>query len=201
MQPFLLYSKSTAPHTAGTCSKRLLVPAAKGSSEVNKKHWRFFSNMAALTLLSACGDSTPAAPAASSEPAMQAVAGSAATATDSPELTAVDFFEAILVNNDIKEAKRHAMPSLRRVLDGYATGKAVGRTLLNMSFDKVEITIEDTNKNVREFYTDRADVMLIFTGMKDDAKVVHMRMVKMEKHKGKWLVAVIKDDPFARTGI
>ncbi len=168
---------------------------------MNIKPWHLFSSLAALTLLSACGDSTPATPAASSEPAIQAAAGSAATATDSPELTAVDFFEAILVDNDIKEAKRHAVPTLRRVLDGYSSGKAVGRTLLNMSFDKVEITIEDTNKNVREFYTDKADVMLIFTGMKDDAKVVNMRMVKMEKHSGKWQVAVIKDDPFARTGI
>lgn len=168
---------------------------------MNKKPWHLFSSLAALTLLSACGDSTPTTPAASSEPAIQAAAGSAATATDSPELTAVDFFEAILVDNDIKEAKRHAVPSLKRVLDGYASGKAVGRTLLNMSFDQVEITIEDTNKNVREFYTDKADVMLIFTGKKNDEKVVNMRMVKMEKHNGKWQVAVIKDDPFARTDI
>ena len=117
-------------------------------------------------------------------------------------MTAVDFFKAILViDNDIKEAKRHTVPSLKRVLDGYASAKSVGRTLLNMSFDQVEITIEDTNKNVREFYTDRADVMLIFTGKKNDEKVVNMRMVKMEKHNGKWLVAVIKDDPFARTDI
>jgi hypothetical protein len=198
MQPFLLYSKSAAQHTAQTRSNKLLVPAAKGSSKVNFKNWRILSSIAAVIYLTGCGDSTPAA---DTEPAVQAAAGSAATATDSPELTAVDFFEAILIDNDIKEAKRHAMPSLRRVLDGYASGKAVGRTLLNMSFDKVEITIEDTNKNVREFYTDKADVMLIFTGMKDDAKVVNMRMVKMEKHGGKWQVAVIKDDPFARTDI
>ena len=168
---------------------------------MNIKYRRLFSSVTALAFLSACGDPTPAGPTAGTEPAVQAAAGSAATATDSPELTAIDFFEAILVDNNIQEAKRHAMPSLRRVLDGYASGKAVGRTLLNMSFDKVEITIEDTNKNVREFYTDKADVMLIFTGMKDDAKVVHMRMVKMEKHGGKWQVAIIKDDPFARTGI
>lgn len=163
--------------------------------------WRFIGCISAAALLSACGDSTPANPTAESAPEVQAAAGSAATATDSPELTAVDFFEAILVDNDINEAKRHAAPSLKRVLDGYSSGKAVGRTLLNMSFDKVEITIEDTNKNVREFYTDKADVMLIFTGMKNDEKVVNMRMVKMEKQKGKWLVVVIKDDPFARTGV
>jgi hypothetical protein len=158
-------------------------------------------SIAAVVLLTACGDSTPASTTGQSEPAVQVAAGSAATATDSPELTAVDFFKALLVNNDIKEAKRHAVPSLKRVLDGYASAKAVGRTLLNMSFDQVEITIEDTNKNVREFYTDKADVMLIFTGKKNDEKVVNMRMVKMEKHNGKWLVAVIKDDPFARTKI
>ncbi len=184
--------------TAKAQRSKLRRHAAKGSSKVNLKYWRILSSIAAVIYLTGCGDSTPAA---GTEPAVQAAAGSAATATDSPELTAVDFFEAILIDNDIKEAKRHAMPSLRRVLDGYASGKAVGRTLLNMSFDKVEITIEDTNKNVREFYTDKADVMLIFTGMKDDAKIVNMRMVKMEKHGGKWQVAVIKDDPFARTDI
>ncbi len=164
-------------------------------------NWRSITSITAVVLLTACGDSTPANTSAPSEPGIQAAAGSAATATDSPELTAVDFFEAILVDNNINEAKRHAVPSLKRVLDGYASGKAVGRTLLNMSFDQVEITIEDTNKNVREFYTDKADVMLIFTGKKNDAKVVNMRMVKMEKHNGKWQVAVIKDDPFARTDI
>lgn len=160
--------------------------------------WLIISGITATLGLAACGDSTPSAPA---DPGVQAVAGSAATATDSPEVTAVEFFEAILVDNDLKEAKRHAVPTLRRVLDGYSSGKAVGRTLLNMSFDKVEITIEDTNKNVREFYTDKADVMLIFTGTKNDEKVVNMRMVKMEKHNGKWQVAIIKDDPFARTAI
>lgn len=127
--------------------------------------------------------------------------GSAATATDSPEITAVDFFKAILVNNDIATAKKHAAPSLKRVMDGYASAKSMSRTLLNMSFDQVEITIEDTNKNVREFYTDKADVMLIFTGVKNDNRVVNMRMVKMVKQNGKWLVNEIKDDPFARTGI
>lgn len=168
---------------------------------IQMSRWRFIGCISAAALLSACGDSTPANSPAEGGPEVQAAAGSAATATDSPELTAVDFFEAILVDNNINEAKRHAAPSLKRVLDGYSSGKAVGRTLLNMSFDKVEITIEDTNKNVREFYTDKADVMLIFTGIKNDEKIVHMRMVKMEKHKGKWLVVVIKDDPFARTDV
>jgi hypothetical protein len=197
VQPFLLYSKPTESHTAGNF--RI------SHGDLQMVNWRSMGSIAAVVLLTACGDSTPASTTGQNEPAVQAAAGSAAgsaaTATDSPELTAVDFFKALLVNNDIKEAKRHAVPSLKRVLDGYASAKAVGRTLLNMSFDQVEITIEDTNKNVREFYTDKADVMLIFTGKKNDEKVVNMRMVKMEKHNGKWLVAVIKDDPFARTKI
>ena len=163
---------------------------------------RIFSiSMAASLFLTACGESSSPEASTATQPDIQAAAGSAATATDSPEVSAVDFFKALLVENDLKEAKSHAVPSLKRVLDGYASAKAVGRTLLNMSFDQVEITIEDTNRNVREFYTDKADVMLIFTGKKNDEKVVNMRMVKMEKHGGKWLVAVIKDDPFARTKI
>jgi len=163
--------------------------------------YRTLAGISVAILLSACGDPAPASSKSPGETGIKSSAGSAATATDSPELTAIEFFEAILVDNDIKEAKRHVVPSLKRVLDGYASGRAVGRTLLNMSFDQVEITIEDTNRNVREFYTDRADVMLIFTGVRNDEKVVHMRMVKMEKHNGKWQVAVIKNDPFSRTDI
>ena len=81
-----------------------------------------------------------------------------------------------------------------------ASAKAASRTLLNMRFDEVTITIEDTNKSVREFYTDKADVMLIFTGEYDGGKRVDMRMVKMVAEKGKWLISEIKPDPFARAG-
>lgn len=128
-------------------------------------------------------------------------ASEAATASDSPEVTAVDFFEAIYVRNNIKEAKLLASPSLQRVLGAYSSGKAVGRTLLNMSFDEVVITVDDTNKSVREFYKDKADVMLIFTGKYDGNTQVNMRMVKMVKTGEQWLVSEIKDDPFARTRI
>ena len=68
-------------------------------------------------------------------------------------------------------------------------------------FDEVVITVEDTNKSVREFYTDKAEVMLIFTGEYDGGKRVDMRMVKLVNQKGKWLISEVKTDPFARTGI
>ncbi len=149
-----------------------------------------------LLALTACGGDDAAKTAETEN-----VTATAATASDSPEVTAVKFFEAIYVHNDIKEAKSHATPSLQRVLGAYSSGKAVGRTLLNMSFDEVVITIEDTNKNVREFYTDKADVMLIFTGKYDGNTQVNMRMVKMVKQNGHWMVSEIKNDPFARTKV
>jgi hypothetical protein len=70
-----------------------------------------------------------------------------------------------------------------------------------MSFDEVVITVEDTNKNVREFYTDKADVMLIFTGKYDGNTQVNMRMIKLVKQDGHWMVSEIKNDPFARTKV
>jgi len=141
----------------------------------------FFS----LIMLSACGDSAPASTTDNAEV---------------PEQIAVKFFEALLVQNDLKAAQSHAVPTLGRVLQSFSSAKAASRTLLNMRFDEVTITIEDTNKSVREFYTDKADVMLIFTGTYDGDKRVDMRMVKMVAVKGKWLLAEIKPDPFARTG-
>ncbi|MFN6969759.1 MAG: hypothetical protein ACK4NN_02785 [Rheinheimera sp.] len=141
-----------------------------------------------LFLLSACGESSVSKTGST-------------TSAEVPEKIAVKFFEAILVENDIKKARKYAVPSLGRVLDSFSSGKAAGRTLLNMKFDEVVITVEDTNKSVREFYTDKADVMLIFTGTYDGGKRVDMRMVKMVVDKGNWLISEIKTDPFARTGV
>jgi hypothetical protein len=141
----------------------------------------FFS----LIMLSACGESAPSSTTDNAEV---------------PEQIAVKFFEALLVQNDLKAAQSYAVPTLGRVLQSFSSAKAASRTLLNISFDEVTITIEDTNKSVREFYTDKADVMLIFTGTYDGDKRVDMRMVKMVAEKGKWLISEIKPDPFARAG-
>lgn len=152
----------------------------------------FFSALLSTpALLLGCGDNTD-----TKEPT-----SSAATIAEIPESNAVKFFNAILIENNLDKAKKLAVPSLARVLDSYSTGKAAGRTLFNMRFDKLEITVEDTNKNVREFYTDKAEVMLIFTGEYDGGKRVDMRMVKLVNQKGKWLISEIKTDPFARTGV
>ncbi len=159
--------------------------------------FRTLSSVALLIMgLTACGGDE-----ATTSDSSENVTATAATAADSPEVTAVKFFEAIYLHNDIKEAKSHATPSMQRVLGSYSSGKAVARTLLNMTFDEVEITIEDTNKNVREFYTDKAEVMLIFTGKYDGNKQVNMRMVKLVKQDGQWMISEIKNDPFARTKV
>lgn len=139
-----------------------------------------------LFALTGCGGEEKAAPATNAEV---------------PETIAVKFFEEILVNNDTQAARRYLVPTMVRVLDTYASGRAYARTMLNMRFDQVEITVEDSNKSVREFYTESADVMLIFVGTYDGNKQVDMRMVRMTQQRGKWLVAEIKDDPFARPGI
>jgi hypothetical protein len=152
---------------------------------------RIFIVLLASALLFGCGD----------EPDTKEATSSAATIAEIPESNAVKFFNAILIENDLNKAKALAVPSMARVLASYSTGKAAGRTLFNMRYDKLEITVEDTNKNVREFYTDKADVMLIFTGEYDGGKRVDMRMIKLVNQKGKWLVSEVKTDPFARTGV
>lgn len=138
----------------------------------------------ALLLLGGCGgDSAP----------------KASTNSDSPEITATAFFEAILIKNDLELAKKYSDSSIDRVLDGYSSGKQLARTLWNMSFDTVEINAEDNSRNVREFYGEDASVTLIFNGMKDAETKITFRLIKLKRIKGKWQVVEIKGDPFART--
>jgi hypothetical protein len=158
-------------------------------TRIKRTTLRFFSfrrglPLLALLFLSGCGDDS---------------APKASTNSDSPEITATAFFDAILVKNDLELAKKFSDSSIDRVLDGYSSGKQLARTLWNMSFDTVEINAEDNSRNVREFYGEDASVTLIFNGMKDAEAKITFRLIKLKRINGKWQVVEIKSDPFART--
>ncbi len=121
--------------------------------------------------------------------------------SESPQDVAVHFFNSLLVNNNMNEAKKYATGSVGRVMAGYGSAKSYARTVLNMNFDKVEVSVDTSNQSVREFYNDRTVVVMNFMGEKDGGKVNSFREVVMLEENGHWKVGDIKADPFARSGI
>jgi hypothetical protein len=135
----------------------------------------------AVAFLAACGQSSKEVKAEGS----------------SPEYTATKFFYAIYDEKSMEKAQEYATPKLKRLLKGYGNISGVTRNMLNMYFDEVEIEIEKGG-NLRESYGDKATLTLIFNGKHHGNKITDVRVVKLVKRKGTWLVEKVKDDPYAR---
>lgn len=138
-----------------------------------------------------CGDNTSdTAPAAAQQ-----------VNSESPQDVAVHYFTSLLVQNDMNEAKKYATGSVGRIMGGYSSAKSYARTVLNMNFDKVEVSVDTSNQSVREFYNDKTTIIVNFMGEKDGGKVNSFREIIMLEENGNWKVGDIKADPFARSGI
>lgn len=115
----------------------------------------------------------------------------------SPEYAATKFFYAIYDEGSMENVQKYATPKLKRLLKGYGSISGIKRNMLNMQFDEVEVKIEKSG-NLRENYGDKATLTLIFSGRYNGNKVNDLRVVKMVKKGGDWLVEKVKHDPYAR---
>jgi hypothetical protein len=119
----------------------------------------------------------------------------------SPEFAAGEFFHSLYTSKDLERAKALSTKSYARILDAYGNTRGVVRTLYNMSFDEVHISIDRTGKNLREQYGNTAEITMLFEGKSNGNKKIELRVVKMVKEDGQWLVEGVKSDPYARTAV
>ncbi|MDP4537345.1 hypothetical protein Q3O60_14220 [Alkalimonas collagenimarina] len=115
-----------------------------------------------------------------------------------PEHAAAEFFDAIYNQNDLELAKSLSSQSLAELIEHYATPRQVARTVINMSYDEVTINVNRAGQNLREQYGDATEVMLVFTGTFDNRTVNEMRVVRMVRVRGRWLVDEILNDPYSK---
>ncbi|NQZ83861.1 MAG: hypothetical protein HRT52_22945 [Colwellia sp.] len=118
------------------------------------------------------------------------------TSIDNPELVTIAFFNAIYNENDLKKAASVCSPKLARILLHYKSSKAVGRHMFNMSYDKVEITPEDSGVKVREQFKDAAIIIVYFDGMYFDERRKDVKRLYLVQTDGKWVIEKFLKDPF-----
>ncbi len=141
---------------------------------------KFFALMFSLLLLSRSEDA----------PKVNADLGS-------PKFAAGEFFHSLYTTKDLERAKALSTESYARILDAYGNTRGVVRTLYNMSFDEVNISIDRTGKNLREQYGNHAEITMLFEGKSNGNKKIELRIVKMVKKMAAGWWKGVKPNPYS----
>jgi hypothetical protein len=114
-----------------------------------------------------------------------------------PEYNASQFIHAVYNEKDLAKAKQLSSKEFAALMDSYGSVRQVSRTLLNASFDTVEIRVNRTGGNLREQYDNVADIALLLTGQHDGKKVDELRVVEMVQENSRWVVKSVKADKYS----
>lgn len=139
-----------------------------------------FITLSLVLLLSACGEANK----------------DKISDVENPEVVAIAFFDALYNEKNIKKAASVCSPQLSRIILHYKSTKAVARHLFNMSYDKVEITPDDSGVKVREQFKNSADITVFFDGYYHDEHLKDVKRLSLIQIDNKWVIDKILKDPF-----
>jgi len=115
---------------------------------------------------------------------------------DNPEVVAIEFFNALYNEQNIKKAASVCSSQLSRIILHYKSPKAVGRHLFNMSFDKVEIKPDGSGVKIREQFKNSAEIMVFFDGYYHGNHLKDVKRLSLIQIDNKWVIDKILKDPF-----
>lgn len=115
---------------------------------------------------------------------------------DDPELVAVEFFNALYNENNIKKAASVCSPKLSRIILHYKSSKAVARHLFNMSYDNVKIKTDDSGVKIREQFKDSAKITIFFDGYYNGERLKDVKRLSFVQIDDKWIIDKVLKDPF-----
>lgn len=118
------------------------------------------------------------------------------TEIDDPELVAVEFFDALYNQKDVKKAASVCSPQLARIILHYKSPQAVARHLFNMKYDQVTIKPDKSGIKIREQFRDKTDVIVYFDGVYNEKIIKDVKKVSMIQNDDGWVIDKILKDPF-----
>lgn len=124
--------------------------------------------------------------------------GQSQSYTKEPGEVAIEFFDAIYNQQDLKAAADLATPQYSRILKSYYTVESVQKVLFNRRYDSVEIE-EDRNLSGISFtksHTKKTSVTLMFDGTFNGGRFRDLKQVVMQKQRGEWRVDKLKADVY-----
>jgi hypothetical protein len=142
---------------------------------------KYFILIAALFTLSAC-DYTDSNPILDdpSVPSMR-----------TPELSSIGFLNAIYVERDVEKAKLFVDDSMKEILSHYYIAASVQRHVLNLSLTDVEIEVDEVDIDFFRKTTEDVTVIIKIKGLRGGQFWVDDRTLRLNKHKGKWIITEV----------
>jgi hypothetical protein len=116
--------------------------------------------------------------------------------SESPEVVAIAFFDALYNEKNVKKAAKVCSPQLSRIILHYKSPRAVARHLFNMSYDSVVASPDDSGVKVREQFKDAAIITVYFDGVYNDNRVKDVKRLSLIQIEGDWVIDKILKDPF-----
>ncbi|MCL1125692.1 hypothetical protein [Shewanella surugensis] len=113
----------------------------------------------------------------------------------SPQSKAEDisraFFEAIYINQDLKQAKQYVAPPLRSLLTHYAIPSSVQRHLFNLSLTDVSLEVTDPDLTLFTQFEQNIIVTIKLFGLKNNQTWIDDRSVRLQYSDSRWLIIEI----------
>jgi hypothetical protein len=115
---------------------------------------------------------------------------------DNPEVVAIEFFNALYNEQNIKKAASVCSPRLSRIILHYQSPRAVARHLFNMSYDKVDIKPDSSGVKVREQFKNSAEITIHFDGYYQNDRIKDVKRLLLVQIDNKWIIDKKLKDPF-----
>ncbi len=117
-----------------------------------------------------------------------------------PEDTAIAFFTAIYVNNDVEAAKAISVEPLQDLLEHYHTPEMIQRHMFNLTMEDPEITVTESSADFFRKVATSVRLKVHFVGRFDGGKVEDDRTVRLTKKGMRWYIVEVMPDKFATNG-
>lgn len=117
-------------------------------------------------------------------------------AQGTPEYAAIEFFDHLYHDENIQETLKLSSPKMARLLKNYKTSRNFQRHVMNLTYQEVEMMVDSGNNKMRSEYSDKASVVIFFTGTDHGEKKEDLRTVNLLKISGDWRVDEIEVDKF-----
>lgn len=116
------------------------------------------------------------------------------------EEVAVDFFQAIYLDNDVARAKQHSDPELRKLLEHYHTPRMVQRHVIGLSMNHPKIGVAHTTSDFLKKLAKEVVVKIRLKGELDGTIREDDRSIVVIKRGAEWKVNEVKPDIFLSNG-